>query len=124
MIGGVEYHIPTRVGASSIAAAVSAIRQEWPCAVFENSQTGERYRESAAIPFRDVNEVFVYRDPAAADAWDREGAVPEVSNTMVHLIADEGMITMVVDAKDTSMESIRAAIESEVSGDCFEESDQ
>jgi hypothetical protein len=112
MIGGVEYQIPSRAGESSVKVAVSAIQQKWPRAVFENGETGERYNDFREIPFEKLREIFVFRDLDAADAWDRDGAVPEVSNSMVHLIADEGLITMVVDEKDALMDEIRSVIAS------------
>jgi hypothetical protein len=112
MIGGVEYQIPSRAGESSVKVAVSVIQRKWPRAVFENGETGERYNDIRKIPFEDLREIFVYRDLDAADTWDRDGAVPEDANTMVHLIADEGLITMVVDEKDAVMDEIRSAIAS------------
>ena len=59
----------------------------------------------------------MYRDSVAADAWDADGAIPELSNTMVHIIADEGMLTVVVDERDAVMEEILAAISSGLSDD-------
>jgi hypothetical protein len=112
MIGGVEYQIPARAGESSVRVAVSVIQHKWPRAVFENGETGERYNDIREIPFEELREIFVYRDLDAADAWDRDGAVPEDANTMVHLIADEGLITMIIDEKDAFMDEIRNAIAS------------
>ncbi len=112
MIGGIDIHLPTMAGASSIEVASRAIRQRWPLAVFENGITGERYDQFWEIPFGEVEELFVYRDIASADKWDAEGAIPEVYNTMIHLIPDDDLLTVVVDEKDAAMMELLAAIES------------
>ena len=119
MLGGTDVRILTRAGNSSIEVAVRAIRQFWRAAVFENSLTGERYDRFRDIPFGKLDELFIYRDRAKADEWDAEGAIPSLSNTMVHVIADEGMLTVVVDEHDPLMESILAAIRSGLSNDIF-----
>ena len=82
-----------------------------PRAVFENGLTGERYDSFGEIPFGEVEEIFVYRDHAAAEIWDAEGAIPEASNTMIHLIADPGSVTAVVDQRTGEITEILAAIE-------------
>jgi hypothetical protein len=117
MIGGIDTHIPTRVGDLAVEVAVRAVRQHWPDAVFEHGDTGDKYDEFWQIPFGELNEIFVYRDPIASQRWDAEGAVPEVYNTMVHIIADEGMITLVVDEKDAAMQQLIATISSALDDD-------
>ena len=107
MIGGVERRITTRAGELAVQVAVRAARQQWPKAVFENADTGDRYARFWDIPFQGLKEIFVYRDATAADAWDSQGAIPELSNTMIHLIADTGLITVVVDElNDTMSETV------------------
>ena len=86
MIGGVDISIPTKTGALSLEASVRVVRQLWIDAVYENGVTGERYLRFEDIPFGKLNEVFIYRDPSAADVWEEKGAVPEAFNSMVHLI--------------------------------------
>jgi hypothetical protein len=112
MIGGIDVHIPTKAGALSLELAARAIRQRWPGAVLENGTTGQRYESFAEVPFEGLEELFVYRDPDAADLWDAEGATPAATNTMVHLLADEGTITAVVDERTPEMEAILTAIRS------------
>jgi hypothetical protein len=119
MIGGIDVRIPTKAGGLSLEVAVRAIRQTWPEAVFENGLTGERYETFADIPFGEVEEIFVYRDPASAALWEAEGAIPEASNTMIHLIADPGWITAVVDERTDEMNEILAAIESGLTDDSW-----
>jgi hypothetical protein len=112
MIGGIDVHLPTMAGASSIEVAVRAIRQSWPSASFENGITGERYDHFWQIPFGEIEELFVYQDSAAADIWEAEGAVPAAFNTMIHLIPDDDLLCVVVDEKDEAMEQLLAVIKS------------
>jgi hypothetical protein len=119
MIGGIDIQIPTRCGASSVEVTVRSIRQKWPNAAFENAVTGERYGDFCLIPFGEIEELFVYRDSASADSWDVEGAIPSLENTMIHIVADEELITVVVDLRDEAMEQIIAAIESALGDDIF-----
>lgn len=112
MIGGIDVFLPAKAGAVSMEVAVRAIRQGWPLAVFENGITGERYDHFWEIPFGKIEELFVYRDGTFADTWDSQGAVPEVYNTMIHLIADDDLMTVVVDERDAPMNELIAAIES------------
>jgi len=112
MIGGIDVFITTKAGGSAIEVAVRAIRQLWPRAVFQNSLTGDRYDYFRQIPFGNLEELFVYRDSVSADAWDEEGAIPENFNTMVHLLSDEDLLTVVIDEKDVVMEEMLSAIRS------------
>lgn len=111
MIGGIDVRLPSRAGADSLEIAVRAIRQQWPTAVFENGDTGDRYERLQLIP-GDVTELFVYRNAQSADLWDEEGAVPETSNSMIHVIYDDGLITAVIDQWDAEMEAMIAAMRS------------
>jgi len=117
MIGGIDVPLRTMAGDSSSEVAVRAIRQEWPLAVFENGLTGERYNNFWQIPFDEIEEIFVYRDSACADVWDAEGAIPAVRNTMIHIVSDDGLITVVVDERDRAMNEIIGAISSALSDD-------
>ena len=119
MIGGIDIDVPTRCGESSIEVTVRAIRQLWPHAEFENGINGDRYQHFWQIPFGEIEEIFVYRESASADRWDKEGAIPELYNTMIHIIADEEMITVVVDERDALIEEIVAAISSALGDDIF-----
>ncbi len=119
MIGGIDIPIPTRAGPISIEVAVRAIRQKWPHAEYENGLTGERYSQFCQIPFGELEEVFVYRDHESADRWEAEGAVPSLENTMIHLVADRDLVTVVVDLRDAAMEEVVAAISSALGDNIF-----
>lgn len=117
MIGGIDIPIPTRGGESSLIAAVRAIRQYWPDSVLENGSTGERFASYWQTPFDKLQEVFVYRDTHAADVWDAEGAIPDFSNSMIHLISEESLATIVVDELDPAMKEMVGAISSALRDD-------
>lgn len=110
MIGGVDVHIPSKVGSFSIEVAVRAVKQKWSKAVFENGSNADRYDYFWQIPFRTLHELFVYQDSKAAAAWDAEGAIPEVYNKMIHLLSDPGWLTIVIDEPDAEMNELIAAI--------------
>jgi hypothetical protein len=118
MIGGIDIEIPTKAGERSLQVAVRAMIQCWPRAVFENGLTGERYDNFWHIPFGvELEEIFVYRDSHAAGVWDAEGAIPDVYNTMVHVIVNEESITVVMDVRDAVAEMVLSAISSALSDD-------
>jgi hypothetical protein len=117
VIGGIDTRLPTHDSAIALEVAVRAVRQCWPRAVYENADSGDRYSQFKSIPFGALHEIFVYRDAPAADAWDTNGAIPELHNTMIHLIADEDVLTVVVDEKDDLANEIIAAIKSALSDD-------
>ena len=118
MIGGVDILILTRAGSSTLVAAARAIRLYWPDSVFENGTTGERYSSYWEAPLDQLQGVFVYRDTQAADIWDAEGAIPPAMNSMIHLITEEGLVTVVVDdPQETAMRKIVAAISSSLHDD-------
>lgn len=97
MIGGIDIHLPTSAGECSLETAAHTIRRFWPDAVVENGTTGDRYSAFADAPFQAEREFFIYRDAASADAWNAEGAVPSLYNTMVHILFDPGCVTLVFD---------------------------
>ena len=117
MIGGIDVFLTSRAGGSTLEIAVRAIRQSWPHAVFQNALTGVRYDVFRQIPFGRLDELFVYRDGIAADAWDQAGAIPENDNTMIQLIIDDDLITVVMDARDSTTEPMLAAIRSGLNDD-------
>lgn len=117
MIGGIDIAIPTQAGDLSLMAAVRAILQYWPSAVFENAVTGQRYDCLAELPFGRIEEIFVYRDAEVAEAWEAEGAVPDLYDAMVHIISDDDRITLVVDSTEGQMAELIAAVRSGLSDD-------
>jgi hypothetical protein len=119
MIGGIDVPLHSRAGDASLEVATRAIRQRWPVAVFEDGITGDRYNQFWQIPFGNIEEIFVYRDSTSADAWDDLGAVPELENTMIHILSDADQVTVVVDTRDSAMNEIISAIESGLQDSVF-----
>lgn len=115
MIGGIDIDLPTYGNSLALEIGVRAIRQIWSTAVFEDAETGDRYNRFWQIPFGSIKELFVYPDKESADAWDNEGAIPSLSNKMIHLIADDEAITVVVDEKDAAMDEVVSSISSGLS---------
>lgn len=113
MIGGVDIkiEIPGRAGRAALDASVRIIRSFWPSAVFENAENSDYYDRFDEIPFSRLREIFVYKDEAARDLWETEGAVPEATNLMIHLIVDDPDLFVVMDDDTTpEMQRVLAAI--------------
>lgn len=119
MIGGIDIQLAARGVAQPLETAARAILLRWPQAVFENGLTGERYESFPDVPFTELDEIFVYRDGAAANVWDAAGAIPATHNLMIHLIKDEGLITAVVDERDAAMDEMVSAIASGFSSEAM-----
>jgi hypothetical protein len=84
MIGGVDIIIPTEISPlQQIIAASGAVLRIWPGAVFSHVTADA--------------EVFIYKNGIAKRAMDRLGVVPELADTMIHVLAREGESTVVVD---------------------------
>jgi hypothetical protein len=113
MIGGSDVIFDAGVfePQEALRAGLRCVKRTWPDAVFEDGGTGRRYQSFAAIPFAHTNELLVYRDLAAWLQWEAEGAVEASANTMVHLIAKQEGLTVVVDDRQ---EAAMARIVSEI----------
>lgn len=115
MLEGYEVSIPTCAGDSALIAAARAILLHWPDAVFEECSGGALFDRFEAVPFGRLDELFVYRDAAAAKLWDEEGAVPEALHKMIHVVSDPGFLTLAVDDPDEpATRSIVATVKSYV----------
>lgn len=65
-------------------AALLCLRAAWPNAITEDGDT-------------DIGEIFVYRDSAAREAWQRDGGTVENQNTMIHILGTDVSTTIVTD---------------------------
>jgi hypothetical protein len=100
MIGGADIVIeyPGVMRASGgLDIAVRRIAARWPDFVIQDATAGNRFDSYSQIPFASLSEVFVYRDSLALESWKELGADPSNANSMVHLIADDCGLTIVVD---------------------------
>src|SRR3972149_1489655 len=107
MIGGTDIVIPNPglPVAQAMDTVVRCARGRWAGAILQDSG-GRRFRSYREGPFGRVRELFVYKDEQAFLSWERVGAKPENANSMIHLIADDYQLTVVVDDEhDATMRS-------------------
>jgi hypothetical protein len=99
MIGGedIVIELPGLASSVTLPAAVRYVFDRWPSAVTQDGDTGRRFDRFAAMDFGNLREVFVYRDEAAFDSWERLGADTTNANQMIHFLASTGRLTIVVD---------------------------
>ena len=100
MIGGHDILIPTQGDSAAIDSCLRVIRHFWPEAVFENAVGSNGVESYDSFAIGASNEVFAYRDRTAAEEWNEKGAVPALSNTMIHVLFSRQTITLVVDDPD------------------------
>jgi hypothetical protein len=111
MIGRWDVIIPTKSKGAALKAAVHAVQELWPRAVTKDIGTGEMQPDDLTK----CEEIFVYREPRFVKKWAELGTVPELSNTMVHMLIDAKELTAVVDDPDESeMQKMLAAIRAAV----------
>jgi hypothetical protein len=93
MIGGKDIVFECQLAPESVDTVKQIILGYWPHAnIVEeiNVSLSER-------------QFFFYRDKAAFDRWAVDGATPDLSNTMIHLIFMPGSVTAVVDDDEDPM---------------------
>jgi len=109
MIGGTDAVLPNpgmRPAAILDLAARSGFSR-WPNAIAQDVSSGEQFSSFSTIPFSTLQELFIYQSVEALESWERLGADPSNLNSMLHVIADEKELTMVVDdASEASMKQI------------------
>jgi hypothetical protein len=93
------------------------IRLRWPSACFLDAE-GDHAEpiDSPGVLVRGARsrEFFVFASPEAAESWQRDGATPENTNTMLHFLVQEHdaadrsprRVTMVCDALSEEMKSL------------------
>ena len=109
MIGGEDIiiQLPGVAPSAAMPAAVRYVLDRWPAAVMQDGDTARRFDSFAGMDFGRLREVFVYRDEHAFQSWEQLGADPTNANQMIHLLADPGQFTIVVDdLKDVGSASI------------------
>lgn len=122
MIGRIDvvFTAPASAPVGEIIAEVC--RQYWPHALFQDVDEEQTHAlDHGWNGAGSSKEFFIYRDAAAADAWENLGVVPENENTMLHfLIRDQGdlgeerEVTCVCDAPTGDAEKIIRLIQSEL----------
>lgn len=124
MIGRIDVVLSVPPCAPVGEIVVDVCRRYWPQAVFQDvddEQTHSLDRSEAWDHAAASTEFFIFRNPAAAESWERLGAVLENSNTMLHfLIRDRNgssadrELTCVCDARTGDVEQIIDSIKSEL----------
>ena len=109
-IGGIDILIPHQID-EKLAVYLTArlIRQRWKNAVFEDTNTEEYYEDYHKLPMRELSEVFVYKDKICKAEWDWD-AGNAAPNTMIYVIGQKDLITVVVDERDAEMNEIVSSI--------------
>jgi hypothetical protein len=117
MIGGCDIIFSTRAGSKVLEAATRALLQFWPDAVFVDAEADDTPGPYGALNFGALRQVLAYRDAEIAEEWEERGAVPELVNTMVYLLASLGDLTVVVgDRNDPEMAAYLVAVQNAVLG--------
>ena len=109
MISGSDIIIanPGRSVPEVLDAIVRTIQDRWPESIIQDGATGQRFASYSAVPFGALQELFVYRDESSFESWKLLGAHPTNSNAMIHALADDDEITLVVDdPEDQAIASI------------------
>jgi hypothetical protein len=109
MIGGADIVIPVAHESEAIDAGIRVIACAWPDAVFQNADCPEIVLQYDQLNQRAMNEVFIYRNLEIAKQWDELGAVPQLANTMIHIVKGNNALTVVTD--DPNEMEMRAIID-------------
>lgn len=109
MIGGHDITFRVASSAEAMEGAIRLVRACWQEAVVENAETGELLPD--CVGFRELpQEVLIYKNAAAREAWAAGGATAENANLMLHFLRESDSMTIVVD--DPSSPEMSALIDS------------
>ena len=97
MIGGMDVTLAGPTSPAEMLLALKYLHGRWPKAIAED-QYDHRLTWSYIPPLSAGLELFVFRDPAAAESWRESGATEENSDSLVHLIFEPDCLTLVVDS--------------------------
>lgn len=90
-------------------AIARCVCRHWRRSILQDGKTGKRYASYTETPFKDIEELLIYRDQAAFESWERLGADPENANAMIHLLVGENDLALVVD--DENEATMRSVLE-------------
>lgn len=102
MIGGedIQVTLESAPPADTVGYVLRLLRAAWPDAVVDDVEDERGPRPiDAMFPARAFHELLVYRDAASQRLWDEQGATNETNDSMIHILADDGCLTFVVDAR-------------------------
>ena len=112
MIGGsdIAFQHAFKHAGSALELVAKTLRFRWPKAVYQNADTGVRYASYATVPFGQMRELFVYKDEDAFASWEKLGADASNRNTMVHALASNDSVTVVLDEIDAFAKSVLESV--------------
>lgn len=101
MIGRADIVVPRPVEDDGKSAILRVLLAAWPNAVLEDAEGVEEPAELARFESGAMtDEVFVYRDAAALEAWNEDGGTDDNADSMIHLLLGPTAITCVVDHRE------------------------
>lgn len=112
-IGGIDVILPVERDVAAAEIILEAVRTLWPGAIFEDADdAGTHSMDDPEIwqYWSASREFFIYRDRAAAEAWEKLGGVDENQNSMLHfLIASDSSgcdrrVTVVIGSRTVETE--------------------
>jgi hypothetical protein len=89
MIGGIDIVLVAPAGVPLADVIVRRMAETWPDGLFEDVDADHSFPlvdPSLAFRAGQSKEFFVYRDAAAAESWEQDGAVAENANSMIHFL--------------------------------------
>jgi hypothetical protein len=116
-IGGIDTILEAPPGVHVVELILRRIRHFWPDAYYQNADDANEvysiHDDWVSISSSLAHEFFIYKDAATAQSWDRDGAVPENHNTMIHFMVgawsstdDLQQITVVCDEETTELRKL------------------
>lgn len=114
MLGGQEVFLQSSLEtAGSVRAALDSIKATWPMLMCHDPVSGRDSNDISA----DATEILVFKDENAMRSWRDLGADESNRDTMIHLLADPNVVTLVVDTPTapeiaTIVESLRSRLHS------------
>ena len=111
MIGGIDVEISTEFPNEVAEQIHRVVRLDWPDCIAEDVETGDRI-ETFQLEFsQPTREVFLYRDEASKQLWDKEGVTESNANTMIHVVPHDAGVTVVVDdASEVTIQRIIGSV--------------
>lgn len=109
MIGGTDIvrQLPGIAPGDALELLARVVCDRWENAVLQDANAPARFRSFQEASFGKLRELFVFRDSDAYESWRLHGATEGNANTLVHLLANDREVTIVVDDPEAaSMHSI------------------
>lgn len=117
--GGRDILIEAPPGVSAADVIIRVMRLLWPTACFQDADHEDFHpidSHKVMVQGGRSREFFIFVDRASAEAWHRDGATSENSNSMLHFLIDQAtgnrrsprQVTLVCDEYSGPIESLVA----------------